>query len=84
MNTLKLFKGVLFNITESRLYLEEQVLEPANGFAVNPAKSKGKDKNVEDLRRLDDQQHTYQICLQLLNIICLVRNYYIKEKIHIF
>lgn len=36
----------MFKITESKLYLEEQVLEPANGFAVNPAKSKGKYKKV--------------------------------------
>lgn len=46
MNTIYLFNVLMFKITESKLYLEEQVLEPANGFAVNPAKSKGKYKKV--------------------------------------
>lgn len=40
-------KVVMFCIIESTLYLEEQVLEPANGFAVNLAKSKGKRKSLK-------------------------------------
>lgn len=47
MSNVNLFKVVMFYILESKLYLEEQVLEPANGFAVNLAKSKGKRKSLK-------------------------------------
>lgn len=48
MNKYNIFVyDLMFEITESKLYLEEQVLEPANGFAVNLAKSKGKYKRLE-------------------------------------
>lgn len=47
----------MFNITESRFYKEEQVLEPANGFSINRKKSKG--KHLTLMHRFIDEDFIY-------------------------
>lgn len=47
----------MFDITESRFYKEEQVLEPANGFSVNRKKSKG--KHLTLMNRFNDEDYSY-------------------------
>lgn len=47
----------MFNITESRFYKEEQVLEPANGFSINRKKSKG--KHLTLMHRFNDEDFIY-------------------------
>lgn len=54
----------MFNITESRFYKEEQVLEPANGFSVKRKKSKG--KHLTLMYRFNDEDFIYIYILPCL------------------
>lgn len=55
----------MFNITESRFYKEEQVLEPANGFSINRKKSKGKKTKIDFVKMEKKNKSTNKLVVAI-------------------